>query len=260
MMKKYDVALALANTRDESKLALARMIIDMMDVNELHDVLEYDGKFEDIKELDDEAIFEILRINPKERIKKLKKKFKLMNYDVALALAAADDLKAARDVMEGVNVKSELSVSDFADFDREVYKKELEIYKIKVLHDRLFYWLIEKNLPQPEIPQEDKNYLREIATGWKQLGINRDGLISKKKLPKLLSIDYVCIIGDIAWIIEGKPKIDPKSIKQINKYHDLFEDDNPTIKVVKKAIVCEEASSKLRDVCRIDNIEVFSFR
>ncbi len=29
-MKKYNVALALANTRDDSKLALARMIIDMM--------------------------------------------------------------------------------------------------------------------------------------------------------------------------------------------------------------------------------------
>lgn len=207
----------------------------------------------------DEAIFEILRINPEERIKNLEEKPDLKNYDVALALAAADDLKKARDVMEGVNVKSELSVSDFADFEREAFKKELEIYKTKVLHDRLFYWLIEENLPQPEIPRGDKNYFREIATGWKKLGIYRDGLISKKELSKLRFIDYVCKIGETAWIIEGKQKLNPEAIKQIKEYYNLFVDDNPTLKV-KKAIVCEEANSKLKDVCRENNIEVFSLR
>lgn len=258
-MKKYNVALALANTRDDSKLALARMIIDMMEFNELHDILEYNGKFENIKELDDENIFEILRINPEERIKNLEEKPDLKNYDVALALAAADDLKMARDVMDGVNVKSELSVSDIANFEREAFKKKLEIYETKVLHDRLFYWLKEENLPQPEIPREDKKYYREIATGWKQLGIDRDGLISKKELSKLRFIDYVCIIEDTAWIIEGKQKLNPEAIKQIKEYYNLFVDDNPTLKV-KKAIVCEEANSKLKDVCRENNIEVFSLR
>jgi hypothetical protein len=258
-MKKYNVALALANTRDDSKLALARMIIDMMEFNELHDILEYNGTFEDIKELDDEAIFEILRINPEERIKNLEEKPDLKNYDVALAYVVTGKFKEARDLMDGVNAKSELSKSDFAHFEIKAQKKKLEIYKEKVLHDRLFYWLKEENLPQPEIPREDKNYFREIATGWKQLGIDRDGLIIKKKLNKLLSIDYVCIIEDTAWIIEGKQKLNPESIKKIEEYYNLFVDDNPTIKV-KKAIVCEEAKSKLKDVCRKNDIEVFSFR
>ncbi len=258
-MKKYNVALALANIRDDNRLYLARMIIDMMEFNELHDILEYNGTFEDIKELDDEAIFEILRINPEERREKLEENPDLKNYDTALALAATGAIKEARDVMEGVNVKSKLSVSDFADFEIEELKKEREIYKTKVLHDRLFKWLIKENLPQPEIPKEDKNCFREIATGWKKLGIDRDGLISKKELSKLQFIDYICIIEDTAWIIEGKQKLDPESIKQIKEYYNLFVDDNPTIKV-KKAIVCEEANSKLRDVCRKNNIEVFSFR
>ncbi len=258
-MKKYNVALALANTRDDSKLALARMIIDMMEFNELHDILEYNGTFEDIKELDDEDIFEILRINPEERIENLEEKPDLKNYDVALALAVAGEIKIARDVMERVNVKSELSVSDIAHFEIEALKKELEICKTKVLHDRLFNWLKEENLPQPEIPREDKNYFREIATGWKQLGIDRDGLISKKELRQMKFIDYVCIIGDTALIIEGKQKLNPEAIKQIKEYYNLFVDDNPTIKV-KKAIVCEEANSKLKDGCRKNNIEVFSLR
>ncbi|MHC1611615.1 MAG: hypothetical protein ACXQTW_08525, partial [Candidatus Methanospirareceae archaeon] len=238
-MKKYNVALALASTGDEGKLALARMILDMMEVDELYEPLKFDnGTFEDLKELDEAKYFEMLGIDYEEREEKLEEEFELKNYDVALALATAGKIVEARKVMEGVNPKKELTISDFERLEREELERALKIWETKNLHDRLFKWLVEKNLPQPEIPKEDKKYHREITVGWKRLGIEpyskmidqgeyngmRGDLIERltgrgdsliiamQKVGQMNFIDYVCIIGDIAWIIEGKQKLNPEPI------------------------------------------------
>jgi len=44
-IKKYDVPLALASTKSIDKLALARMLIDMMELDELYEPLSYKGSF-----------------------------------------------------------------------------------------------------------------------------------------------------------------------------------------------------------------------
>ncbi|MEA2075576.1 MAG: hypothetical protein U9O85_07575 [Euryarchaeota archaeon] len=282
-MKKYDGALALASTRDEGKLALARMILDMMEVDELYEPLKFDnGTFEDLKELDEARYFEILGIDYEEREEKLEEEFELKNYDVALALATAGKIAEARKAMEGVNPKKELAISNFERFEREELERALEIWETRDLHDRLFKWLKAKNLPQPELPREDKTYFREITVGWKKLGVRyRPGSLIEKGYfnrilrrelsrprpygygalkPGLLKfVDYVAIIGDIAWIIEGKKKLNPESIRQIMEYYDLFIEDNPIFEV-RKAIVCEEANLEHERTCRENKIEVFSLR
>ncbi|MHC1611386.1 MAG: hypothetical protein ACXQTW_07345, partial [Candidatus Methanospirareceae archaeon] len=80
-----------------------------------------------------------------------------------------------------------------------------------------------------------------------------------QKVGQMNFIDYVCIIGDIAWIIEGKQKLNPEPIRQIMGYYDLFIEDYPTFEV-RKAIVCEETNPKYERICRENNIEVFSLR
>ena len=114
-MKKYDVALALAKTGSDSKLALARMLIDMLDLNELYERLDYEGMFGDLKELNDEEFFDLLGLDPKERMKRLEDidVDDLKNYDVALALATAGNIEQARQVMELTNPKKVLDESDF---------------------------------------------------------------------------------------------------------------------------------------------------
>ena len=119
-MKKYDVVLALAKTGNTSKLALARMLIDILDLNELYEPLYYEGILEDIEELSNEEYFNMLGINPKERMKRLEDKRlenidadDLKNYDVALALAAAGNIEEARQVMVLINPKKQLDASDF---------------------------------------------------------------------------------------------------------------------------------------------------
>lgn len=276
-MKKYDAVLALSSTRDTGKLALARMIIDLMEVNELSEPLEYDGTFEELKEIDERRCFEILGIDYEEREEKLEEEFELKNYDVAFALATAGKIEEARKVMEEVNPKKKLTIPDFERLEREALERALEIWETKDLHDRLFKWLKETNLPQPEMPRDGKIYFREITVGWKKLGMEyhlgnlidiwnlnllwrersrRYGFLRSNSLKR---IDYVVRTGNIAWIIEGKQKLNLEAIRQIMEYYDLFTEDNP-IYEVRKAIVCEETNPTHESTCRENNIEVFSLR
>ena len=78
IMRKHEVALTLASTRDTHKLALARVILDMMELDELY--TELDISPEDITEMEEE-IFELLGMNLEERSRKLERRIK--NYDVA---------------------------------------------------------------------------------------------------------------------------------------------------------------------------------
>jgi len=308
-MKKYDVPLALASTGYEGKIALARMIIDMMERKELYEPLEYEGTFVNLGELDDVVCFKVLGIDPRERSERLEDEFTLRNYDVALALATAGDIEGSRRVMEAVDPKKELDVSDFESLERYEREKAMEIRETRKLQDRLFKLLRYKNLPHPETPREDKTYLREIVVGWRRLGIEclpryekhaeslseklsgevwrsfekqmELGLVdrywfnkmmrkelSKQKnygghgawLPgKLKFIDYVvCDAGDVAWIIEGKKKLNYEAIGQVKVYSDLFTEDNPTFSEVRKAIVCEETEPVLEATCEKNNIEIIT--
>ncbi len=116
-MKRYDVALALASTRSIDKLALARMLIDMMEMDELCEPLDYKGTFADLKKLKKEQCFDIIGMNPEERIQKIEDEDtdELKNYDVALSLSSAGFLDDARKVMDQLNPKKPLDLSDFQD-------------------------------------------------------------------------------------------------------------------------------------------------
>lgn len=44
------------------------------------------------------------------------------------------------------------------------------------MHKELFDWLREKNLPENEIPRNEKDRFREIAVGFKRLGMEKPDL------------------------------------------------------------------------------------
>ncbi|MDI6884746.1 MAG: hypothetical protein QMD22_00050 [archaeon] len=138
-MKKYDVALALAKTGNDSKLALARMLIDMLDLNELYERLDYGGMFGDLKNLSDEEYFDLLGIDPKERAERLEDidVDDLRNYDVALALATAGNIEQARRVMELTNPKKELDESDFANLEILPETIDAAVEKMMEVRERL---------------------------------------------------------------------------------------------------------------------------
>ena len=128
-MKKYCVALILAKTGSTSKLALARVLIDMLDLKELYEPLSYSGTFEELEKLNDVGYFDLLEINLKEGFEKLDgiDIVDLKNYDVALALAAASNLSDAEQMMELFNINPEhsylketLNTKIFNDFDNIV--------------------------------------------------------------------------------------------------------------------------------------------
>jgi len=135
-MKKYDIALALAKTGNDSKLALARMLIDMLDLNELYERLDYGGMFGNLKELNDEEYFDLLEIDPKERAERLEDidVDDLKNYDVALALAAARNIEQARQVMELTNPKKLLDKSDFGTL--EILSETIDVAVEKMMEAR----------------------------------------------------------------------------------------------------------------------------
>ena len=138
-MKKYDVALALAKTGNNSRLALARMLIDMLDLNELYEQLDYGGMFGDLKELKDEEYFDLLGIDPNEIAERLEDidVDDLKNYDVALALAVAENIEQARQVMKLTNPKKLLDKSDFETIDIVFETIDIAVEKMMGAKERL---------------------------------------------------------------------------------------------------------------------------
>ena len=111
-MKKYEIALILASTGDDHKLALARMILDMMEFDELYTEIN-DISAEEVKRMGDEEIFKLLGIDFERKSEKLEEKPELKNYDVALAMAVAGMIEKAKEIMEAISPKKDLTVSDF---------------------------------------------------------------------------------------------------------------------------------------------------
>lgn len=108
------------------------------------------------------------------------------------------------------------------------------VAKESEMHEELFDWLREENLPEKEIPRNEKKWFREIAVGFNRLGMKRPDFykgIDQKELSReygfissglLQSIDYVCIIGKRAWVLEGKKDPNHAAIGQVLVYKDLF--------------------------------------
>ena len=91
--------------------------------------------------------------------------------------------------------------------------------------------------------------------------IAKKELAAKYPVIKILSlkyIDYVCIIGNTAWIMEGKKKLNFEAIGQVNVLSHLFSKDYPQF-YVRKAIVCEEKDPLIEDYCKEFDIEIFLF-
>ncbi len=170
------------------------------------------------------------------------------------------------------------------------------------MHKELFDWLREKNLPENEIPRDEKDWFREIAVGFNRLGMKKPDLSEsyrraeekikdenikhilrkQQKLglidfdlykgiaqrewsgnygffrPSLIqSIDYVCIIGKRAWVLEGKKDPNHEAIGQVLVYSDLFKEDYPMFEEIKMGIVCKEPSPLNEPTCDKLGISIF---
>lgn len=170
------------------------------------------------------------------------------------------------------------------------------------MHKELFDWLREKNLPENEIPRDEKDWFREIAVGFKRLGMEKPDLAesyrrAEEKIedeilkcilrkqqelglidydlyrsiaqkdwsgkygfldPSLIqSIDYVCVIGKRAWILEGKKDPNHEAIGQVLVYSDLFKEDYPMFEEIKMGIVCKEPSPLNEPTCDKLGISIF---
>jgi len=73
-------------------------------------------------------------------------------------------------------------------------------------------------------------------------------------------IDYVCVVmrnrEKIAWIIEGKKKLNYEAVGQVNVLSYLFSRDCPQFSI-RKAIVCEESDALIEEYCKKFDIAVF---
>lgn len=170
-MKKYDVPLALATSGGTEKIAYARMLFDLLQTSELNDPLRYEGSFADLKQEPFDKLLALLDISFDERAECLKNPDQIMNYDVAIALASAENIEHARKVVQHVNVKKCIDPGDFLGIDAKIWENEADVWKTLDLHTRLYQWLRNNNLPQPEIPSEDKFYIREVAVKWNRSGM-----------------------------------------------------------------------------------------
>lgn len=165
-MKKYDVALVLAKTGSTSKFALARMLIDILDLNELYNPLNYSGTSEELEKLTDTDYFDVLEINLKENVKKLDiiDEGDLRNYDVALALAAAEKMSDAEQIIELFNIIPEYNH----------LKEPLDLKRFNDIDDiERFVETYEKQVGASEIvhPQSDDLPLKRSVTRMKELNV-----------------------------------------------------------------------------------------
>ncbi len=71
------------------------------------------------------------------------------------------------------------------------------------------------------------------------------------------SIDYVCIIGKRAWVLEGKKDPNHEAIGQVLVYSDLFKEDYPMFEEIKIGIVCKEPSPLNEPTCDKLGISIF---
>ncbi len=171
------------------------------------------------------------------------------------------------------------------------------------MHWELFNWLKEQNLPENEIPRNEKEWFREIAVGFERLGMEKPDLsesyrraaeeiikdenvkrilrkqeglglldfdlykkIAQKEWsgnygffrPSLIqSIDYACIIGRRAWVLEGKEDTTHEAIGQVLVYKDLFKEEYPIFEHVKMGIVSKTPNPLNEPTCRKLGISIF---
>ncbi len=171
------------------------------------------------------------------------------------------------------------------------------------VQSELFRWLREENLPEKEIPRNEKEWFREIAIGFSELGMEKPDLseaykeaeektddeairhVLKKQLELGLvdynlfrsllkgewsekygfgptgliqSIDFVCVIGKKAWVLEGKKEPNHEAIGQALVYKDLFEKDYTDFEEVHMGIVCKEPHALNEPTARKLGISILS--
>ena len=165
----------------------------------------------------------------------------------------------------------------------------------KDIHNEIYEKLKEKNLPEPEVKY--KVYIREVATGFKLLGVDKgvvDPYIESLRcdfyeyiknivgtyivdrvlyrhlgLQRVLSrvhkfedAPYILfadflVISKSNWVIEGKKKLNYEAIGKVLVYKHLLEMDYPELGDIKMGIACFESDKRLERICEELNIEVF---
>jgi len=148
------------------------------------------------------------------------------------------------------------------------------------IHKELLEWLIESNLPEPEIDKSAKRWMQNIVVGLRVRGIDpcdvgglveqgfyrkmHQGGLSRRRgflSPSAVSfIDFLVSIksgGNRFWIIEGKEELNYEAIGQVLTYTVLFEQDHPSLGEIRMGIACKSVDDKFMDVCKKYKIEVF---
>jgi len=120
------------------------------------------------------------------------------------------------------------------------------------LHDELFQWIKEANLPMPSIPKEEKVWMREYKIGSKiaKIGSPQDNM--RYNLHHVYQIiDCVCIVQESeAWILEFKKEPNFEAIGQVLVYKSIFEMEEPNYEKVNMGIVSNEG----HPLCEIASI------
>lgn len=120
------------------------------------------------------------------------------------------------------------------------------------LHDELFQWIKEENLPMPSIPREEKVWMREYEVGRKiaKLGSTQDDMhYNLFHMYKI--IDCVCIVRErIAWILEFKREPNFEAIGQVLVYKAIFEMEEPQFEEINMGIVSNDG----HPLCEIASI------
>lgn len=169
------------------------------------------------------------------------------------------------------------------------------------LEKRLFNKLLENNLPEKEVPKNEKFWFREIVIGFIEAGVNREDIKREYKpelaerleetlkrtyrkmcelnfvdrwwyqkiMKKIISekygayvsnlikfIDYIVMVDDRVWIIEGKNKPSFEAIGQVLVYEDLFSKDYPGFEI-RKGIICLEPDPLTEPTCKKLGISIF---
>src|SRR5574341_1000750 len=149
-----------------------------------------------------------------------------------------DKKEMFREIAVGFN-RLEMEKPDLA----ESYKRAQEIIK-----DENIKRILRK---QQELGLVDFNLYKGITQKeWSgKYGFHRPSLIQ--------SIDYVCIIGKRAWVLEGNKDPNHDAIGQVLVYRDLFKEDYPMFEEVKIGIVCKEPSPLNEPTCNKVGISIF---
>ena len=116
-------------------------------------------------------------------------------------------------------------------------------------------------MPNDEKRRSFINWIDTVIREWNTCPISPCSIRPPPAVRSSLKvIDYVCVVmhgrEKIAWVIEGKKKLNYEAVGQVNVLSYLFSRDCSQF-LTRKAIVCEESDPLIEEYCKKFDIAVF---